>query len=225
MDELESLARSCREVTELTNVSPEASTDCADELTALRLGGGGASSASSHDRHFSPSVCAFLKRFRKLQSFQGRLSFTCFASFLRLRGQVLTRAHLTTSLVQAGDLLLLRLFAPNLEVLEGKFLLAPAAAAAGAVGGDSHAAETPAQRSHAQLHRRDEFGEELSEQLSLLSQLNPFSEELPALLSRHPWQRLRAVDVEGRLSVLAMQILAGAADQLEVTACDAAKTL
>ena len=52
---------------------------------------------------------------------QGRVSLPCFCSFLRVRGAPLTKLHLTTNIVLLSDLILLRKFSPNLEVLEGRF--------------------------------------------------------------------------------------------------------
>ncbi len=140
------------------------------------------------------------------------MSMTCFGSFLRLRGQILTRAHLTTNLAQVGDLMLLRRFAPNLEELRGKFVICCSAEAAAAAAAAGTAAASEA---HSHAHRRDEFGDDACQQARHLSQLSPFSAELPQLLQRHPMSRLRTVDVEGRLTVLAMQLMAGAADALE----------
>lgn len=51
------------------------------------------------------------------------MSLPCFSSFLRLRGCHLTKADLTVNVFSLADILVLRRYAPNLEVLQGKFVV------------------------------------------------------------------------------------------------------
>ena len=100
----------------------------------------------------------------------------------------------------------LRKFARNLEALEGSF----------------HVRTEERERfcpPPAHAHRHDSAagseGDGAALGLRVGAGAGPFSPELKRLLAACPMRRLRAVDVEGRLTLVAVQLLAGNAARLE----------
>ena len=214
--EVAGIARLCGEaLAEVINFSPDccaavAAVDDAHAQDFFLQGHHAAAAAAAADRNFSSSACRAATHLRHVRSFSGRLGFACFVNFARINGRHLTRVHLASATVfDLADILLLRKFARNLEAVEGSFHIRTEEqdrfcpppthrhdpAPGGAAGDDSATAAA--------------FG------LWIGSGAGPFSPELKKLLAACPMRRLRAVDVEGRLTLMAVQLFAGNAARLE----------
>ena len=196
--EIAGIARLCgEELAEVVNFNPDcmAGRDIADQIFLTHNGSGIVA-----DSNFSSDACYAATHFAHVRSFSGRLSFSCFVNFTMINGRSLSRLHLSsTSVFDLVDILLLRKFAPNLEAIEGSFNI-----------------RTEEESFFPPNHRHDsdegipmEFG------LWLEAGTGPFSPELKKLLAECPMRSLRTVDVEGRLTLMAMQLFAGNAERLE----------
>ena len=198
--EVAGIARLCGEaLAEVVNFSPDcmvpAPMDDADNVFMVHNGGGVVA-----DRNFSSSACRAATHFAHVRSFSGRLSFACFVNFARVNGGNLARLHLSSAAVfDLADILLLRKFAPNLEAIEGSFNIRT----------DEDSFFPPHHRHDSDAGIPMEFG------LWLEAGTGPFSPELKKLLAECPMRHLRIVDVEGRLTLMAMQLIAGNAERLE----------
>ena len=148
-------------------------------------------------RHLQDGVmCGFLKRFSGLQRLSSNLKLTCLNSFLVNSGWSLTSLTCSTLVLSTKDLLVMRRHCVNLERLEGRFSVDNTVDRA---EGDYHA-------DHQQEYQ----------DLATLSVCidSPWS-EWRAEVGRIPWQSLKYLDLNGRLSAKVMQILVGNADLLE----------
>ena len=196
-DELAGLAQVCPEVIELSNVSRDICAE--DDFFDFSL----ASLQHFPDRHSSKSLCAFLKHFRSLQTFQGRVSLSCINSFMRYesRGATLTSLHLTTDVFDTAELLHLRKYAPNLTRLKCKLMVAP----------NEDLGFAP----HDFGHGHELATEEKATSKALRECSGPFSAELVQLLADSPMKGLKVVELEGQMTLMAVQLLVGNADALE----------
>ena len=199
--EVTGIARLCgEELAEVVNFSPDCTVpDAMDDVENIFLTHNGSGIVA--DRNFSSSACYAATHFAHIRSFSGRLSFSCFVNFARINGRNLARLHLSSAAVfDLVDIMLLRKFAPNLEAIEGSFNI------------------RTDEESFFPLHHRhysDDAGIPIEFGLWLEAGTGPFSPELKKLLAECPMRNLRAVDVEGRLTLMAMQLFAGNAERLE----------
>ncbi len=201
-EELVAVARLCgKSLSELNNVSP----DC---VTPSDNGGGGDDDDDDVGGYFPPTAsgggdfssvvgpCRCLHEFQNLSMFAGRMGFACFVQFAKVRGDKLVKIHLSSAPVfDLTDIVLLRTYAPNLEILEGTFVI-----------------RTNEEGSHVRKHQNNpgDLGE-----LFIQARASPFSKEVRSALASCPLKRLRSVDIEGRITLLSLQLLAGNADNLE----------
>eukprot|EP00095_Tigriopus_kingsejongensis_P005085 maker-scaffold159_size295958-snap-gene-1.28 protein:Tk05085 transcript:maker-scaffold159_size295958-snap-gene-1.28-mRNA-1 annotation:"conserved hypothetical protein" len=199
-DEFNILASLCRNISEISNVSP----DCARNIGDFTPLG-----PSVYDRHYSPEVCSFLKKLEGLRVFRGRMTLPCFNSFLKLHGANLSKIQLTTSITNVGDLVLFRKYVPNLHVFEGRVSVT---SSGGPVQTSGRAPQTHfnPMRNHLGSHKDDETA--AWENLVLPGN---FTDEMVELLEKYPLRKLVKLDVEGRLNIGTMQLLVGNAEFLE----------
>ena len=200
-NEVAGIARLCGEgLAEVVNFSPDCTVPAAvDDADVFLVHNGGGVVA---DRNFSSSACRAATHFAHVRSFSARLSFSCLVHFARINGRNLARLHLSAAAVfDLEDILLLRKFAPNLEAIEGSFNIR--------TDEDSF---FPAHHRH---DDSDAAGIPVEFGLWLEAGTGPFSPELKKLLAECPMSNLRVVDVEGRLTLMAMQLFAGNAERLE----------
>ena len=148
-------------------------------------------------RHLQDGVmCNFLKSFSNLERLSSNLKLTCLNSFLVVSGSRLTSLTCSTLVLSTKDLLVMRRHCINLERLEGRF----------SVDNTVDRAEGDYHTDHCQEYR----------DLATLSVCidSPWS-EWKAEIAKIPWQSLKYLDLNGRLSAKVMQILVANADLLE----------
>lgn len=191
------IGRVCSEVTHLTKVTPESSCDLDEE--------GFQGAFDQRDRHFSENVCHFLEHaenMTQIQSFQGRLTFCCVNNFFSIRGSNITALKLTTEITDLGDILTLRRFVPKLEILEGNFSVRP----------DNHFnAMSSRYQEHILRHRM--YNPKFDP--GYLGTGSSFSEEINTILRSTPMVNLKTVDIEGKLTMTALQLFVGGVEFLE----------
>ncbi|XP_059097262.1 uncharacterized protein LOC131891647 [Tigriopus californicus] len=200
-NEFDTLALVCKNITEISNVSPECSKDFGD---FNNVGG------TLYDRHFSPEVCSFLKKFQSLQVFRGRMTLPCFNSFLRLRGTQIRKIQLTTTVTSMADLVTFRKYVPNLQVFEGRVHVSVNSSSPFQGSSSPHPNQHNPVLSHLLSHKDEESS--LWEAKGIPGS---FSTELLDLLEKYPLSKLLKIDVEGRMTIPVMQLLAGNAEFLE----------
>jgi hypothetical protein len=226
-DEFVGVARRCgSSLVELNNVSPLSAAPLpktmqpaftADADSLINENSIGAAAAAG-DSNFSAAVCNAMQHFSHLTTFNGRMSFACFLAFAERNGRQLTKIHLSSvSVFNLGHFLLLRKFAPNLQRIEGSFLVHAATVPLSTVGGG----DIDDDDQGFQIPNHNHFSGAAASNLfcggvGLGSHVGPFSSELlDLLLVQFPMRQLRAIDVEGRLTLMAMQLLTGGAERLE----------
>ena len=148
-------------------------------------------------RHLQDGVmCNFLKRFSGLQRLSSNLKLTCLNSFLVVSGWSLSSLTCSTLVLSTRDLLVMRRHCVNLERLEGRFSVDNTVDRA---EGDYHA------------DHQEEYRELATLSVGIDSAWSEWRDEV----ARLPWQSLKYLDLNGRLSAKVMQILVGNADLLE----------
>ena len=148
-------------------------------------------------RHLQDGVmCNFLKSFSNLQRLSSNLKLTCLNSFLLVSGYKLTSLTCSTLVLSTKDLLVMRRHCVSLERLEGRF----------SVDNTVDRAEGDYHTDHSQEYQ------DLAT-LSVCIDL-PWS-EWKTEIDKIPWQSLKYLDLNGRLSAKVMQLLVGNADLLE----------
>jgi len=148
-------------------------------------------------RHLQDEVmCNFLKSFSNLERLSSNLKLTCLNSFLVVSGRALTSLTCSTLVLSTRDLLVMRRHCVNLERLEGRFSV-----------------DNTVDRAEGDYHT--EHQQEYQELASLSVCIDSPWSEWNTQLETLPWQSLKYLDLNGRLSSKVMQILVGNADRLE----------
>jgi len=143
-------------------------------------------------------MCNFLKSFHRLTSLQSNLKLSCLNSFLVVRGASLTHLSCSTLILSTRDLLVVRKHCPLLERLDGRFSVDNTVDRV-AVQGDTHAAHEA------------EYPDLASLSVFIDSPWSAWTE----VVARHPWRRLKHLDLNGRLSCRVLQVVVAHAEALE----------
>ena len=193
------IARLCGDaLAEVVNFSPDSIAPSGGDADNIFVSHNGSGVVA--DRNFSTTACRAATHLAGVRSFSGRMSFSCFVHFARVGGERLARIHLSSAAVfDLADILLLRKFAPNLEAIEGSYNI-----------------RTDEESFFPTRHRHETTDSiQTDGWMEFEAGMGPFSPELKKLLAECPMRALRTVDVEGRLTLMAMQLFAGNAERLE----------
>ena len=186
-EELDDLGEVCHNVEELKNVSP----DCSDDHDEALVG----QQTHLRDRSFSRNLCRFLRTARtlkKVSKFEGRLNMSCFNGFLLDHGKFLTKVHLSADILALEELLNFRKHTPCLEILEGTYIMRH---------DDAFVTMGSRYHSHMEAHRKESTISNQDRVILATACMGQWKDATTELLVRHPWPKLRVVDIEGRLSV------------------------